>query len=426
VHDIGKNLVDIILTNNGYKVHNLGIKQPLDEILKAVELYQPNALGLSGLLVKSTVIMRENMTALQDKGYTLPVFLGGAALTRAYVEVDCVDAYPHVAYVKDAFESLAMMQKIGAGTFDEYVQERYASYEIVETATENQNADPIVDSPVLETLETRYKAIQVPAPQPLLDATLYLNDQIPPILNPTLEELMPYLDLKTLAVRNWGFAPPEEGESDATWSKRLDLEEILHRSVNHPEVKQALKPQALWGLLHVKSVLPVVAGEVPTLALYASPSHEQPFASWEAPLAPIWGKDASFSLVEGVSAEGDAMAVFGVTLGEAIADLARLWFKEDRYQDYLFLHGVLGELTQAMVRYLKAEAILPYGAGTPSVYLGAGASHLPDLRTQVDILNALHAERLGLHLVEEGLTLAHEDATTGLFLWNPLLASVGW
>ena len=258
-----------------------------------------------------------------------------------------------------------------------------------------------------------------------------MGETAPPILTPTIAELLPYVDLKTLATRNWGFAPPEEGESETAWRERLDLEGILHRTLGHPEVAEALKPSAVWGLVQAKgnphpNPLPKGEGVNPTLALYRSPTHDEAFATWETPIAPIWGKDESLSLVEGVSAEGDPMAIFAVTLGEEIADLARVWFKEDRYQDYLFLHGVLGELTQAMIRWLKADVILPYGASTPSIHLGAGASHLPDLRTQVAILEALQTERLGLHFVEEGLTLSHEDSSTGLLLWNPLLASVGW
>ncbi len=456
VHDIGKNLVDIILTNNGYKVHNLGIKQPLDEILKAVELHKPNAIGLSGLLVKSTVIMRENMIALKEKGYSLPVFLGGAALTRQYVEVDCFDEYPHVAYVKDAFESLAMMQKIGENTFDAYVQERYSSYDkalpplLEERAGERGGSSK--DTPTSTPLPNPplkgegIKPLETPPPQKAVEASLYMGETAPPILTPTIAELLPYVDLKTLATRNWGFAPPNDGESETAWRERLDLDGILHRTLGHPEVAEALTPHAVWGLVQAKgnphpNPLPKEEGVKatltpalsqrerelnPMLALYRSPTHDEAFATWETPIAPIWGKDESLSLVQGVSQEGDPMAIFAVTLGEDIAELARVWFKEDRYQDYLFLHGVLGELTQAMIRWLKATVILPYEASTPSIHLGAGASHLPDLHTQVAILEALQTDRLGLHFMEEGLTLSHEDSSTGLLLWNPLLKAIGW
>ncbi|MEO7760386.1 MAG: cobalamin-dependent protein, partial [Casimicrobiaceae bacterium] len=115
VHDIGKNLVDIILTNNGYKVINLGIKQPLEHILKAADDFNADAIGMSGLLVKSTVIMKDNLTEMKKHGRTIPVILGGAALTRRFVETDCRAAYtePHnVHYAKDAFAGLRLMDQI--------------------------------------------------------------------------------------------------------------------------------------------------------------------------------------------------------------------------------------------------------------------------------------------------------------------------
>src|SRR5580658_1350755 len=114
VHDIGKNLVDIILTNNGYRVVNLGIKQPIGAILDAAKEHQAHAIGMSGLLVKSTVVMRENLEEMSRAGLEIPVMLGGAALTRRYVEEDCVKAYDsgRVAYARDAFDGLALMDRI--------------------------------------------------------------------------------------------------------------------------------------------------------------------------------------------------------------------------------------------------------------------------------------------------------------------------
>src|SRR6187401_1634880 len=110
VHDIGKNLVDIILTNNGYSVFNLGIKQPIQHILDVSREHRPDAIGMSGLLVKSTVIMRENLEEMNRRGVTTPVILGGAALTRAYVEEDCRRIYQGALYyAQDAFEGLDVM-----------------------------------------------------------------------------------------------------------------------------------------------------------------------------------------------------------------------------------------------------------------------------------------------------------------------------
>src|SRR5581483_8663320 len=124
VHDIGKNLVDIILTNNGYRVVNLGIKVPLADMLAAAKEHQAHAIGMSGLLVKSTVVMRENLEEMSRQGLEVPVLLGGAALTRSYVEDDCVRAYAcgRVAYARDAFDGLALMDRItGSNDFDTYL-----------------------------------------------------------------------------------------------------------------------------------------------------------------------------------------------------------------------------------------------------------------------------------------------------------------
>ncbi len=125
VHDIGKNLVDIILTNNGYRVVNLGIKQPIGAILEAAREHRAHAIGMSGLLVKSTVVMRENLEEMSRQGIDLPVMLGGAALTRRYVEEDCVKAYAsgRVAYARDAFDGLGLMDRIVGNDFDGYLAE---------------------------------------------------------------------------------------------------------------------------------------------------------------------------------------------------------------------------------------------------------------------------------------------------------------
>src|SRR5271168_2958303 len=123
VHDIGKNLVDIILTNNGYKVVNLGIKVPLADMVVAAKEHKAHAIGMSGLLVKSTVVMRENLEEMSRQGLEIPVLLGGAALTRNYVEDDCVGTYAsgRVAYARDAFDGLHLMDRVTGNAFDDYL-----------------------------------------------------------------------------------------------------------------------------------------------------------------------------------------------------------------------------------------------------------------------------------------------------------------
>src|SRR5579884_4342006 len=175
VHDIGKNLVDIILTNNGYRVVNLGIKQPIGAILDAAKEHRAHAIGMSGLLVKSTVVMRENLEEMSRRGLDLPVMLGGAALTRRYVEEDCVKSYAagRVAYARDAFDGLALMDRIvGNDDFDSYlaeVQRKNAGRPVNEKRKLGRAADARPTRPVdLEEIRLRRAELtsRVPVPVP--------------------------------------------------------------------------------------------------------------------------------------------------------------------------------------------------------------------------------------------------------------------
>jgi 5-methyltetrahydrofolate--homocysteine methyltransferase len=350
------------------------------------------------------------------------VFLGGAALTREYVEVECYDAYPHVAYVKDAFESLDLVAKIMAGEFEAYTAQRRASYvqgeeSSLEPAVTSQNITPENTMPVIEVKPAD-------TPQPSLDPALYLANTGGRIETPTVEQLLPHVNLFNVFTRNWGFHPPEAGESEAEWRTRLNLDGILHDTLNHPDVKAALNPQAVWGMGIAKAM--VGSPITPRVQVYTSPNQPNPFDAWSTPVANVWGSETPMSLVQGVSEVGDPIAFIAVTLGDDIATLARTWFDEDRYQQYLYLHGILGDLAQAVLYWLRDEIIHPYGAEGKGILMGAGIAQLPDLASQREMLKALGAERVGLTFVDEGLTLSHENAASGFILWNKSLECLGW
>ena len=209
VHDIGKNLVDIILTNNGYRVVNLGIKQPLANILAAAAEHRANAIGMSGLLVKSTVVMRENMLEMTRQGLNVPVMLGGAALTRQYVEEDCVRAYGagRVAYARDAFDGLRLMDRIMSGCFDTYLAERQ----------EQQKARPRRQKPArtlaaVDGVAPDLRPLEVEATR-LRRNELSRGIEVPkaPFFGPRVVEevpvraLLPYLNENMLYQFHWGF-----------------------------------------------------------------------------------------------------------------------------------------------------------------------------------------------------------------------------
>ncbi len=209
VHDIGKNLVDIILTNNGYKVVNLGIKQPLTNILAAAEEHRAHAVGMSGLLVKSTVIMRENMLEMSRMGLDVPVMLGGAALTRQYVEEDCVKAYQagRVAYARDAFDGLHLMDRIVSGGFDAYLAERQAQQSArpkrrkpARTLAAVNGEAPAIRPVDLEETRVRRNELSrgIEIPQPPFWGPRVLDDV-------QVAALVPYLNENMLFQFHWGY-----------------------------------------------------------------------------------------------------------------------------------------------------------------------------------------------------------------------------
>ncbi|HWA71388.1 MAG TPA: methionine synthase, partial [Polyangiaceae bacterium] len=206
VHDIGKNLVDIILTNNGYKVVNLGIKQPIASILSAVKEHKAQAVGMSGLLVKSTVVMRENLEEMSRQQMRIPVILGGAALTRNYVEADCVRAYGcgRVAYAGDAFDGLDLMDKVVNDRFDSHlaaVQEKRQSRPVNTRRKLGEAAQPRPLRPVdLEEIKLRRAELQagVAVPEPPFWGARMI-EKVP------LKALVPFLSETMLFQFQWGF-----------------------------------------------------------------------------------------------------------------------------------------------------------------------------------------------------------------------------
>ncbi|MGI9506331.1 MAG: methionine synthase, partial [Geminicoccaceae bacterium] len=251
VHDIGKNLVDIILTNNGYKVVNLGIKQPISSILEAANQNRADAIGMSGLLVKSTVIMRENMEEMTRQGVDVPVMLGGAALTRQYVEEDCAKAYGTggVAYARDAFDGLHLMDKIVTGSFDAYLAEQSekaagrSNKRRKPRALEALEAEPALLRPI-DIEETRLrrselsKGVEVPTP-PFLGARLL--EDVP------VKALLPYLNENMLFQFHWGYKKDGRSLEDfLAWAAK-ELRPILTDLVAEAEAEKVFDPKAAYG-----------------------------------------------------------------------------------------------------------------------------------------------------------------------------------
>ncbi|HXQ50381.1 MAG TPA: methionine synthase [Stellaceae bacterium] len=426
VHDIGKNLVDIILTNNGYEVVNLGIKQPLANIIEAAEKHQADAIGMSGLLVKSATVMRENLAEMARQGITTPVLLGGAALTRRYVEEDCGDAYGAgaVAYARDAFDGLGLMDKIASGGFAAHATEMRAKNKAKpanRTRKLGRATCPAAPRPV-DTEEIRLRrselARSVSVPKPPFWGPRVL-EKLP------VRTLMPFLNERMLYQFHWGYR--KDGRTlDAykCWAKS-ELRPILDDLIERAVAEDILQPQAVYGYWPC-------ASEGDDVILFADDGKRE--------LAritfPRQGKDGGLCIADffrDVGApERDVIGVQAVTVGQKASEVARQWFAADRYRDYLYLHGLSVEMAEALAEWvhLRIRAELGFAeAETPDVdalatqsYRGSrysfGYPACPNLADQRPLLKLLGAERIGLGMSEED-QLEPEQSTSAIVVTHP-------
>ncbi|MCA1974408.1 MAG: dihydropteroate synthase, partial [Caenispirillum sp.] len=427
VHDIGKNLVDIILTNNGYRVVNLGIKQPIATIISAAKEHKADAVGMSGLLVKSTVIMRENLEEMTREGLDLPVILGGAALTRAYVETDCVNAYgaKRVAYARDAFDGLNLMARIADGQFDAVLQEaqakRAAKPSSRNPAKVAAEAAKQVQRPVdweVVNLRRRELAANAPVPTPP-----FWGAQV--VENVPVKALVPYLSETMLFQFQWGFK--KAGRSLAEWKKWADQEvrPILNRLVMQCEAEQILRPQAIYGYWKA-------ASHENTLIVFDQDG-ETELTRFEFPRQNAEDGICISDFFRDVSAgERDVVGFQVVTMGQQASDIARQWFADNRYQDYLYLHGLSVEMAEALAEYthkrIRAELGFASEEGRDierllkQEYRGSrysfGYPACPNLFDQEKLLALLGAERIGVVMADEG-QLHPEQSTSALVCHHP-------
>lgn len=426
VHDIGKNLVDIILTNNGYKVINLGIKQPVQAIIDAAKEHKADAIGMSGLLVKSTVIMKDNLEEMTRQGLDLPVMLGGAALTRKFVEEDCRAAYEsgqgRVAYARDAFDGLNLMARVADGSFDDHIRE---TGEKRASRPSAHKAEPDVASiaqrPVdWDEISTRKQELAA------------ANDiPTPPFWGPKLvtdipvRALVPYLNEVMLFQFQWGFK--KAGKDRAEWRQWIDAEvrPVLKRMLDLVEAEDILQPKAAYGYWKA-------ASQGDTVILFEEDGTTEA-ARFDFPRQPFKGGLCLADFVRDVdSGERDVLALQVVTMGQKASDVARDWFAADRYQDYLYLHGLGVEMAEALAEYIHKRIRAELGFAAEDArdmdkllkqgYRGSRYSfgypacpHLPD---QAKLLDLLGADRLGLEMSDED-QLHPEQSTSAIVLHHP-------
>ena len=418
VHDIGKNLVDIILTNNGYEVFNLGIKVPIADLIAKAEEVSADALGMSGLLVKSTLIMRDNLEELNQRGLsTLPVLLGGAALTRSYVERDLRGVYEgRVFYGKDAFEGLRTMERLmtlkkGAGldSDPEFGREltgrvlpKREKREVDASALPSRSPDVETDNPVF-----------VPP---------WLGSQV--VKGISIDEIAAYLNETALFRNQWQFRPEGGVEKDDAFKARI--RPILREQLAQAKTSGVLVPQVVYGYFAAN-------GEGNEVVLWKDESRTAEWMRFPFPrqtVAPYLCIADFFRPVE--SGETDYAAFHIVTMGNAISEATAELFEANRYQDYLLLHGLGVEMAEALAEYWHLRIRQEWGFADedgPSLaglfrqqYRGGryswGYPACPDLEDNLKVAELLEADRIGV-TVAEGFQYHPEQTTSALICHHP-------
>ena len=424
VHDIGKNLVDIILTNNGYRVVNLGIKVPLAEMLHAAQENRAHAIGMSGLLVKSTVVMRENLEEMSRQGLEIPVLLGGAALTRTYVEDDCVRAYAsgRVAYARDAFDGLHLMDKVTGNAFDDYlaaVQARRSGKARNTSRTLGQ-ADARAFRPVdVAAVQARRRRLtrDVPVTEPPFWGAR--------VIEAPSKALVPFVNERSLYQFQWGFRKQGRSLDDFLGWARQELRPVMRRMLALCEEQEILQPRAAYGYWKA-------AGQGNELIVFEADGTTE-VARFNLPRQPKENGECIADFFRDVDdADRDVIGLQMVTVGQRASEIARDWFADNRYQDYLYLHGLSVEMAEAMAEYVhkRIRAELGFAAeddrdmekllsqGYRGSRYSFGYPACPKLEDQAPLLSLLRAERIGVELSDE-FQLHPEQSTSAIVVLNP-------
>lgn len=429
VHDIGKNLVEIILSNNGYDTVNLGIKQPISDILAAAEEHEVDVIGLSGLLVKSTLIMRENLEEMNSRGVSqkYPVILGGAALTRAYVEEDLAEIFEgEVRYARDAFEGLRLMDSI----------------------MQVKRGVPGAELPALRKrrVSSESKLVLTPESEIPLRSDVATSNEIPKppfwgnrvIKGIPLRDYANLLDERATFMGQWGLKPGR-GADGQSFEELVEVE-------GRPRLRSWLERVQTEGLMNAS----VVYGYFPAysegndLVILHHPSDGathggsggEPFTERLRFTFPRQARDRHLCLSDFVASKAsgkiDVVPFQLVTMGDRISEVTAELYADNKYREYLELHGLSVQLTEALAEFWhqRVRSELGFSAEDPEdvdslfklEYRGArysfGYPACPELEDRVKLIDLLKPEQIGVNLSEE-LQLHPEQSTDAMILHHP-------
>ncbi len=415
VHDIGKNLVDIILTNNGYRVINLGIKVPIDQMLHAVDEHKAEVIGMSGLLVKSTLIMKENLEVLNERGIQMPIILGGAALTRKYVEEDLRAIYKGaLAYGKDAFSGLHFMEEICGGQMANAAQDRESKIEDRKSKTQ-QTARKSRENVFLET-KPEWQPVEIPS-APFFGSRVVR--EIP------LKTVFDYINPIALLRGQWQVRRGKMSAQEYDALVKDKFEPILAELQQRCIAEGLLQPQVIYGYFPCNSenddVIIFDESGTREIERFTFPrqaeGNRRCISDFLAPLA---------------SGERDVIGMSIVTVGRRATEISKHLFESDKYTDYLYFHGLSVETAEALAEYwhkvmrgelsLAADDAKDISALFRQEYRGSrysfGYPACPNLEDQTKLFHLLDPSRIGVSLTEE-FQLVPEQSTSAIVVHHP-------
>ncbi len=421
VHDIGKNLVDIILSNNGYTVVNLGIKQPISAILDAASEHAADAIGMSGLLVKSTVIMKENLQEMTSRGVSTPVLLGGAALTRAYVERDLREVYDgDVSYARDAFEGLRLMDAVmgakrGAGSVPSAATPKAPATAPSERPAPRRRLVEVAEADLPARSDV---ATDVPVPTPPFWGSRVVKGI-------ALADYAAYLDERATFMGQWGLRGSRGGKGPSY--------EDLVETEGRPRLRDWLARIQADGIMNAAVVygyFPCVSKGDDLIVLGENGGERCRFTF------PRQRRDRRLCISDFFrpeeSGETDVVAFHVVTMGSHVSEVTGELFARNAYRDYLELHGLSVQLTEALAEMWHARIREELGLADldapelPGIlkqeYRGSrysfGYPACPDLEDQTKVVGLLQPERIGVTLSEE-FQLHPEQSTSAIIVHHP-------
>ena len=426
VHDVGKNLVDIILSNNGYKVINLGIKVPLENYLESLKTSNAQAIGMSGLLVKSTQVMKENLHAMQEAGITIPILLGGAALTRTFIDDFCRPFYDGpIFYCKDAFDGVTAMSRIEAGNFDTNLHGDAGKPKVKKEKKE-------IIIPPFEELEMPNRDVRVPTPP-------FWGRRVVELTEAQLEMAFEWINHRMLFRQRWGY----NGKGMTKEAAEKQVDELLWPAFDR--LKKQFLDEGLFDSTIIYGYWPVRSDDTTLLVFDESEGWNNPDEINQEPLEHVIGRaEKQFSFPrQGKQPHRalsdffhndrhDVLAMTCVSAGSKLSEYEKTLYDKGEFTEYYMVHGLGVELAEALAeiahKQIRLDLNISENEGSRlsdvqmSKYQGArysfGYAACPNLELNRPLFDLLKPEEFGIEL-SETFQIHPEQSTTALIVYHP-------